>query len=84
MLTVLSDRGSKRKNLYAKIVGGATIFEGSFNIGNENIEAARKTLEENKIPIIAEEVGGRKGRSIFSFNLDGSIEIRKQMKYYKI
>lgn len=84
MLTVLSERGSKRRNLKAKLVGGATIFEDSFNIGAENIEAARRILNENKIPIIAEEVGGRRGRSVFSFNLDGSIEIRKQMKYYKI
>ena len=84
MLTELSERGSKRRNLKVKIVGGASIFPGSFNIGNENIDAARRILKENKIPIIAEEVGGKKGRSIFSFNLDGSIEIRKQMKYYRI
>lgn len=85
MLKALSNRGSKRRNLKAKLVGGATIFaEGSFNIGEDNIEAARIILKENNIPIIAEEVGGRRGRSVFSFNLDGSIEIRKQMKYYKI
>jgi chemotaxis protein CheD len=84
MLTALSERGSKRRDLKAKLVGGATIFVGSFNIGEDNIEAARTILKENKIPIIAEEVGGRRGRSVFSFNLDGSIEIRKQMKYYKI
>ncbi len=54
----------------AKIAGGARMFqEISFKnitaIGDQNIQAVRQILENLKIPILGEDLGGGKGRQLF-------------------
>jgi len=66
----------------AKIFGGAQIFFSNQNsvipdIGKMNVEMVKKLLNSYKIPIIAEEVGGTKGRTII-FDLDDGKVICKQ------
>lgn len=59
--------GSEKKSLQAKIFGGASVLSGvtiGDGIGNRNIELARKMLEDQKIPVLYENVGGVKGRRI--------------------
>jgi chemotaxis protein CheD len=40
----------------------------ALDIGRRNIETAKVTLKEEKIPILAEDVGGNKGKTI-SFDI---------------
>lgn len=74
--------GGNRGSLKAKITGGANMFADvspniSVPIGLRNVTAVRSKLSELGIPIIGEEVGGNRGRTVV-FNLsDGSLEIRK-------
>lgn len=59
--------GSMRNNLKAKVFGGSDILSQSknmFNIGERNIEVAKKLLEDYKITISSSNVGGNKGRKI--------------------
>lgn len=61
--------GAKKKNIHAKIAGGAQMFptiqtQDSMNIGKRNIDAIKKILKEENIPIDAEDVGGNCGRSV--------------------
>ncbi|KGA98228.1 chemotaxis protein CheD [Alkalihalobacillus alcalophilus ATCC 27647 = CGMCC 1.3604] len=61
--------GAKVNRLYAKIAGGAQMFTFSqgvdmMRIGPRNVEAVKRTLAEYKIPIKAEDVGGKSGRTI--------------------
>lgn len=81
MLEEFKKRGSLIKNLTAKIFGGAHMFasippESPLNIGARNISMTREVLNSFGIKIIAEDVGGNFGRTIF-FDLDsGKVKVR--------
>jgi chemotaxis protein CheD len=72
-------------DLTARIFGGASMFEtinSKFlqSIGVENVNVARETLNELKIPVIAEEVGGTAGRTVTLFLDDGRVLLRSNGK----
>ncbi|WP_213693850.1 chemotaxis protein CheD [Aminiphilus sp.] len=70
LLQELLSLGALPTNLQAKIAGGAQMFSvpgkesGLLAVGARNIEATKKWLEQHRIPLIAEDTGGNKGRSI--------------------
>ena len=74
--------GANKKNITAKLAGGAQMF--SFNdssdmmrIGERNIMAAREKLKELGITIISEDTGETFSRSIEFYSEDGSLRIRR-------
>lgn len=61
--------GANKNNLKAKIAGGASMFSFAdkspmMDIGKRNAEAVKSILKELNIPIIAEDIGGNKGRTM--------------------
>lgn len=73
MVEVLMEAGAVEQNLVAKIVGGANMFEAEdqtvmASIGARNAKSARQTLSDLRIPLVAEDVGGNRGRTV-SFDL---------------
>lgn len=64
---LLVSNGAERKYIRSKIAGGATMFETGLmgNIGERNIVAVKSELKRLKIPLIAEDTGGGRGRSMF-------------------
>lgn len=58
--------GSSKKDLAAKVFGGAKQLEtGSFfNVGEQNIVLAIEFLKEAHIPVISRNTGGDRGRKI--------------------
>lgn len=58
--------GSHKKNLAAKVFGGAKQLETGniFNVGERNIILALEFLKEAGIPIISQNTGGDRGRKI--------------------
>lgn len=79
MLNKMFFMGSERKDIVAKIIGGASMFKrksSTLNIGEKNIEAVRTFLKNNFIKVQAEEVGGDMGRTIF-FDLNNGVVIMK-------
>jgi chemotaxis protein CheD len=67
--------------LVAKLAGGAAMFAnllktGGVNMGERNVEAARVALRLANIPIVAEDVGGDSGRSVYYTPVDGKVTIR--------
>lgn len=72
----LAASGAFKSMLVAKIVGGAEMFppteDYTNNIGRDNTEAVKKALKKLSLPLIAEDTGGRRGRSI-EFNLESGI-----------
>jgi chemotaxis protein CheD len=61
--------GSRRSALVAKIAGGANMFSSAgstntFVIGQRNVEACLKALEEQKIRLVSSDTGGNYGRTI--------------------
>ncbi|MFO0973311.1 MAG: chemotaxis protein CheD [Phycisphaerae bacterium] len=58
--------GAKKSRLVAKLLGCATMFgkQDSASLGDRNAEAARARLSRHGVPIIAESLGGTKGRKV--------------------
>lgn len=76
----LTTKGSKKRSLVAKMAGGATMFEAfsaSMNIGQRNIEKVKEILARENIRLVAEETGGKMGRSVYFFPKEnGRVAVR--------
>lgn len=77
--------GAHRRDLTAKLIGGATMFNISKdsmigNIGGNNIIKVREILKEFNIPVIAEELGGDSGRTIDFYTENGTVKIKTPLK----
>ncbi len=70
--------GGKRGRLQAKIAGGSQLFsfnKAGISVGQKNIDAVRRTLQQLNIPIVGENVGGRHGRTMRLFVDSGRVTI---------
>jgi len=81
ILNEMEEKGAVLNSLEAKIAGGANMFENikieAIPIGLRNVSAVREKLQEKDINVVAEDVGGTRGRTIL-FNVeDGRLEVRK-------
>ncbi|HXU33305.1 MAG TPA: chemotaxis protein CheD [Thermoanaerobaculia bacterium] len=77
--------GAREANLQAKVFGGARVlaaFAGNGNhggaghLGGRNVEVAQQTLKRRAIPIVAEAVGGERGRKLIFHTDDGSAWVK--------
>lgn len=74
--------GCTRRDITAKIVGGASMFKFSdkriiSDIGERNVEMVKDILlNVERIPIVAQETGGSKGRTIIVNPDDGLVTVR--------
>ncbi|MFW6180224.1 MAG: chemotaxis protein CheD [Spirochaetota bacterium] len=69
LLRMMEARGARRGELKALLVGGANMFEfsgknGASLIGEKNVEAVKKVLDDLGIPVVFEETGGNSGRTV--------------------
>lgn len=68
LMEMLKVEGVRPMSLKAKIAGGAQMFQfgssDTLRIGPRNVEAVKKELKRLSIPLIAEQTGGAKGRTI--------------------
>jgi chemotaxis protein CheD len=66
--------GAKTGKLRAKLFGGARVLgggkEAGLHLGAKNVEVARRLISAFLIPLVAEDVGGRRGRKLI-FHTDG-------------
>ncbi|HAE41217.1 MAG TPA: chemotaxis protein CheD [Candidatus Riflebacteria bacterium] len=73
---IKNEDGVFKANLHAKIVGGSEMFppteDYENNIGRDNAIAVKKALKKMGFPLVAEDVGGKRGRSI-EFDLDSGL-----------
>ncbi|WP_175989030.1 chemotaxis protein CheD [Bacillus sp. Marseille-Q1617] len=73
--------GAALPRLKCKMAGGAQMFQVSskselMRIGPRNVEAVREALLKKNIPLIGEDVGGSKGRTIEFFAADSTLQVR--------
>lgn len=81
LLSEMLDNGCIKKNIVAKIAGGASMFNFPdkkiiSDVGKRNSTAVVETLNSLGIPIIAEDVGGNKGRTMIVETEDGTVLIK--------
>lgn len=81
--------GANRKRMTAKLAGGAMMFAFQnkselVRIGDRNVEAAKKILEQMNIPVLSEDTGATYGRTVIFFPETGDYVIRAVGKPEKI
>ena len=69
LIEKMERQGANKRNLIAKIAGGASMFNVTgksiiSDIGKRNSDAVKKKKKSEQIPIIAEDIGGDKGRTM--------------------
>jgi chemotaxis protein CheD len=82
MFNDLLRRGVRKSELKAKLVGGAQMFFSADNrtsvnnIGQRNVLMCQKVLQELGVPIISQDVGGNRGRTMIVDTLQGQVLVR--------
>lgn len=72
--------GATERTLEAKLTGGAAVVDFASDgetIGDRNVTAARETLAEYGIEIVAEAVGGGRGRTVHADAETGVVTVRR-------
>lgn len=69
MLADILQLGASRSRLVAKLAGGAQMFAFAnatdiMRVGARNAAAAKKNLQDLRIPVLAEDTGGTYGRTV--------------------
>lgn len=77
LIKLMVEMGSKNKDLVAHIVGGGYNPILTPVVGEENVEIAKKILNEKKIKISTQDVGGETGRKVVFNNKSGEIMVYK-------
>ena len=65
----MEQRGARRSRLVAKIAGGAKMFDVAGNgslgsIGQRNIDSVHQVLQQERVRLLREDVGGRSARTL--------------------
>ena len=81
LLDKLLDMGVKKRNLWAKMAGGAQMFNFKsdndlMKIGARNAKAVKNKLNDLNIPLSAEDTGGSHGRTLEFFTESGKTMIK--------
>ena len=88
LLKQMEKLGAVRRNIVAKIAGGATMFALSsrtnLNVGERNVEAVKAKLKELGIPILAEDTGLNFGRTVIFYPETGDYVIKAVGKPEKV
>ena len=83
MIKEMEMKGAKKSRMKAKIAGGAKMFDfpsNNFSIGEKNVKAVRKILEDYGIEISGEDVGKNYGRTIEFHTSTGKMVIKRANK----
>jgi Chemotaxis protein; stimulates methylation of MCP proteins len=81
LIEKMEKQGCNKRNIVAKIAGGASMFNFSdksiiSDIGKRNSDAVKKALNYESIRIISEEIGGNKGRTMILKANDGTVILK--------
>lgn len=83
LINAMLKLGAQRRHLRAKVFGGATIIASQSKmpgVGELNARFVREFLENEKIPLVAEDLGGIHGRVIYFMPEDFSVMVRRIRK----
>jgi chemotaxis protein CheD len=76
LLKDMAAKGSKKRDIVAKIFGGAKLFKSEFlKVGEENVKAVKEKLASEGIKVVAEDTGGDHGRNVWFDTCNGSVVV---------
>ena len=72
-------RGASRVFLQAALVGGASMFAtaGTLEVGQRNAAAVRELMAARRVNVVAEAVGGSRGRTVRVDVRSGTVSVRE-------
>ena len=74
----MRERGASRVFMEAVLVGGASMFGGAaMEVGLRNAGAVRSLVAARRVPVVAEAVGGTRGRTIRVDVAGGGVTVRE-------
>jgi len=80
LLRKMEALGCLKRDLRAKLFGGAAVLEAlrdrPDHLGAKNVDVARRLLQELGIPVVAEDVGGHRGRKVIFRSDSGLVSVR--------
>ena len=81
LLEDMQKLGSKKQNIIAKIAGGASMFNFpdkklNMDIGRRNSDSVKQILDSMLIPLIREDIGGNKARTMILNTENGIVDIK--------
>lgn len=81
LIRLLEKKGVNRSRLKAKIAGGAQMFafnttNDAMRVGDRNVEASKRVLQQLRIPIVAEDTGKNYGRTVIFYPENGDFVIK--------
>lgn len=79
LLRQIVDRGAARSRLQAKVFGGACIasaFQRHDHLGLKNVEIALTLLADAGVTVVAQDVGGTRGRKLLFHTDDGTALVK--------
>lgn len=83
-MNAMWNRGARRGHLKAKAFGGSSLFEQGLKsrnnfavVGDVNVRFILEFLQNEKIPLVASDLGGGLGRVIHFYSHDFSVYVRK-------
>ena len=72
------ERGASRVFMQAALVGGASMFAGAgLEVGSRNADAVRELVASRRVAVVAEAVGGYKGRTVKVDVTNGTVSVRE-------
>lgn len=79
LVEAMRQAGAHLRQLHAKIAGGAQLFlrgeRSGLDVGRRNVEAVRAALAALGVPLVAEDVGGTRGRTMRLFAASGKVVV---------
>jgi chemotaxis protein CheD len=81
LIRAVEQHGGRRSQIRVKLAGGAQVIqlnnrEDRLQVGLRNIEAVRAALVRTNLPILAEDVGGKVGRTLTLYAASGDTTVR--------
>lgn len=82
VISEMAKKGAVKHRLRAAIAGGAQLFSfagasESLNVGQRNVVAVKRQLEAANVKLIAEEVGGKTGRTVVFDAKTGCVVVKQ-------
>jgi chemotaxis protein CheD len=81
LIDALLRLGARRRSLQAKVFGGAGVTPttgrpGAPQLGEQNVLRALAILKEERIPVVAADTGGSRGRKLIFDTGDGAVWLK--------
>ena len=83
MLEKFKAVGITPREMEIKLFGGADMFgvpetdDRRMTIGRQNVTITRQILDDERLPVLVEDVGGERGRKIFFYTHTGEILLKR-------